>query len=85
MHMVQIRKPRELALEEKIDLARRPMPLLFQQQLGLVVHLLHVALPFVERGLILVLAVIRHLLRRALLQVVLVTIHEHHRIRILLD
>ncbi len=48
---VEIGEAGELALEEQVDLAGRAVALLFDEQLGLVVHLLHVALPFLQRVL----------------------------------
>ncbi|KPH88412.1 hypothetical protein GLUCOINTEAF2_0201612 [Komagataeibacter intermedius AF2] len=55
MHHVQIGKARELPFEEQMHRPCRPMTLLFQDQFRTVVGQIHLALPFLHRGLVLVL------------------------------
>ncbi len=61
------------------------MALLRDDELGLVMGLLHVLLPLLQRLLVLLRIVEVHVLRLALLQVVLVAVDEHDRVGVLLD
>lgn len=55
VHHVQVGKARELAFKEQVHRPCRAMALLFQDQFGAVMGQIHLALPFLHRGLVLVL------------------------------
>src|SRR6478735_8231652 len=85
MRLVEVAEPGEFGLEEQRDGAGRAVPLLGDDEVGLVVDLLHPLLPLVQRFLELVLGLVADLLRGALGLVVFVAIDEHHHVGVLLD